>query len=121
MEQNGFNNPIISNPEFLREGSAVHDFLYPDRIIIGYVFSRLIAITRQIGDGQNVSHLCHIYFNFIKTLLCSENWPLFGRAFRQVLHLTEDAPPTISGDRSIFGSPNVFHLKETHFYFFLIY
>jgi len=40
---------------------------------------------------------------------------------RQVLHLIEDAPPTISGDRSIFGSPNVFHLKETHFYFFLIY
>jgi UDPglucose 6-dehydrogenase len=39
---------IASNPEFLREGTAVSDFLYPDRIVVGLENERCAAVLREI-------------------------------------------------------------------------
>ncbi len=47
---------VASNPEFLREGTAVTDFLYPDRIVIGADTERCAAVLREIyaplADGS---------------------------------------------------------------------
>ena len=41
---------IVSNPEFLREGSAVHDFFSPDRIVIGASSSKAASIIRSLYE-----------------------------------------------------------------------
>lgn len=39
---------IVSNPEFLREGSAIEDFLRPNRVIIGADSDQAVAIMRDL-------------------------------------------------------------------------
>jgi len=47
---------VTSNPEFLREGAAVKDFLYPDRIVVGADSDRAAAMLseayRPLVDGN---------------------------------------------------------------------
>ena len=44
---------VVSNPEFLREGSAIHDFLNPDRIVVGSdnqeAAVRVAALYEKVG------------------------------------------------------------------------
>jgi UDPglucose 6-dehydrogenase len=51
MERNGVARhlfDVVSNPEFLREGTAVADFLHPDRIVVGADSDRAAALLNRI-------------------------------------------------------------------------
>ena len=47
-ERNGHEFSVASNPEFLREGSAVADFLRPDRVVIGASDARAVEVLKEI-------------------------------------------------------------------------
>ena len=53
MERNGVAQylfDVVSNPEFLREGTAVSDFLHPDRIVVGADSERAAAVVAKIYE-----------------------------------------------------------------------
>ena len=47
---------VVSNPEFLKEGAAVSDFMRPDRIVVGSADERAIRLMRQLYAPINRNH-----------------------------------------------------------------
>ena len=47
---------VVSNPEFLKEGAALNDFLRPDRIVIGTEDVRAIELMRNVYAQFNRNH-----------------------------------------------------------------
>ena len=88
----GINFDVVSNPEFLREGSAVADFLKPDRIVIGAETAKARKIMEQIyspikspiiftniESAEIIKHACNAYLatkiSFINAIanICENN------------------------------------------------
>ena len=47
---------VVSNPEFLKEGAAIEDFMKPDRIVVGADDTRAIEMMRQLYAPFQRSH-----------------------------------------------------------------
>ncbi|XP_020221450.1 UDP-glucose 6-dehydrogenase 1 [Cajanus cajan] len=64
----GINFTILSNPEFLAEGTAIQDLFHPDRVLIG---------GRETPEGQKaIQTLKQVYANWVpvEKILCTNLW-----------------------------------------------
>ena len=58
LDERGVDLPfdVVSNPEFLKEGAAVNDFLKPDRIIVGLETERAKSLICELYEPFNRNH-----------------------------------------------------------------
>jgi len=54
---------VVSNPEFLREGAAVHDFTHPDRIVIGAETERARGVMKEVYRSLYINETPYIETN----------------------------------------------------------
>jgi len=47
---------VASNPEFLKEGAAIEDFMKPDRVVVGADDDRAVALMRSLYSPFNRNH-----------------------------------------------------------------
>lgn len=53
---------VASNPEFLAEGKAVHDFKHPDKIVVGAIAEEIFPVLRRVYTGR-----IRTYIPFVET------------------------------------------------------
>jgi len=62
-----YNFDVVSNPEFLREGKAVHDFTHPDRIIIGTESEKARDILSEVYRALYLNDVPFVFTNIETT------------------------------------------------------
>ena len=54
QKRSDLNFDVVSNPEFLREGSAINDFMRPDRVVVGVMGEKAKIVLEKIYSPLNL-------------------------------------------------------------------
>ncbi len=57
---------IVSNPEFLREGSAINDFMRPDRVVVGSIGGKAKGVLEKVYKPLNLIET-PVYYTDLET------------------------------------------------------
>lgn len=64
LNYNNVDFDVVSNPEFLREGKAMYDFLHPDRVVIGTNNPRPIEAMKKIYRPLYLNEVPFVFTDF---------------------------------------------------------
>ena len=90
--RNGARFDVVSNPEFLREGSVIEDFMHPNRVVIGADSDQAMAIMKDLYSPLYIIETPFVLTNVATAEMIKYASNAFLADFTPIAHAHQLAP-----------------------------